>query len=164
MDQAGGGVGGRGWVASRISRGDVRRRDPPQGGAASGCPATRAISRCSPAAEGSRSLPPNSTSRLAGSRSGVGSDALLSFRFSNQSGIAHLSFPQTLQKQSDVTTVLSDDLLLDPANFTDHRIRYPFGCRVGINCLHLQADLRVCKLQAAFRPTRQPSPAGGGGS
>jgi hypothetical protein len=37
--------------------------------------------------------------------------------------------------------VLSDDLLLDPANFTDHRIRYPFGCRIGINCLHLQDSI-----------------------
>ena len=33
--------------------------------------------------------------------------------------------------------MLGDDLLLDPANFTDHRIRYPFGCRIGINCLHV---------------------------
>jgi hypothetical protein len=73
--------------------------------------------------------------------SGAWNDALLTFRFSDQPGIAHLTFPQALQKLPDVTAVLSDDLLLDPANFTDHRIRYPFGCRIGINCLHLQDSI-----------------------
>ena len=95
--------------------------------------------------------------------SGVWNDALLPFRFPDQPRIAHLTFSQALQELPDVTTVLGDDLLLDPANFTDHRIGYPFGCRVGINCLHLQGDLLGCILQAAVRPTRQPSPAGGGG-
>ena len=84
-----------------------------------------------PLQPGSRSLAPKST-RGAGPvvGSGVGSDVLLSFRFSNQPGITHLTFSQALQELPDVTTVLSDDLLLDPANFTDHRIRDSFGCRV----------------------------------